>query len=62
MTSPLLPGLRQRMAHFYRTGGLHPRQWAIREVAIDHREGMDVYIGVGTVIVILLIVILILLL
>ena len=50
------------MADFYRRGGLHLRQWAIREVAIDHRRECDVYIGVGTVIVILLIVILILLL
>ena len=39
-----------------------PRQWAIRGVAIDHREGYAMYIGVGTIIVILLIVILILLL
>jgi hypothetical protein len=53
MTSPLRPGRRQRMGHFYRRTGFQPSPTGNED---------DMYIGVGTIIVILLIIILILLL
>jgi hypothetical protein len=63
MTSPLLPGRRQRMVRFLPENWFYAAVKRQREDCQPTRGGTrHVYIGVGTIIVILLIIILILLL